>query len=672
MQFRQLCSICLFLCLGLAATAVAQTIDFVPPVNPGTTINITGTTSYVSVFTVDSKDAKCKITEGSKFTKNELTLKSAVPYEFHFYASHPQPLTLAKAVDAGTVLCLVAVGDAHPATPCYSPKPQVLSLPTHVKTNISVDPANPPATLAQTLSLKVKKGDMVSVYAFSDAYKPLSKTVDANGNKLCILADLSGREATLASEVELTATSGDAQSITLNAPLSTGQQLCLEEDAASGPSEYSYFATVQNPPASPLAIYGKPSSDNTTIVINGTSGQNVSVYQFDGSESGDCTAMMKANDGTLLPIAASGANSSSTNSTSLEGSPPYTITLTATPQAGSNLCLEQTDSNGKNPQYSVNSPTVLDANNPYPRVRTFYTLGGMISNQIGSNGSSAAAEYLAIGLAFAPRLESPSGHRPGFNTSISGLFSEIPVAASAGSSGSGSGNSSGLNILSSQASARVQGTVSQPFRLSKPLLGGYSFFDAPVLKAGFDTLLNPAATATTGSSSAETTATAVFAPVYWQGSGGLRMGFRQYPADSNAASRTIAQVDITVGKFSNLQGYVCKPSVVSGTTTSTTSPTNTKCVLSAAPAGYAVSPSGTNYWFDQSRITLSRMEVEGFFQLPGSFVLGIDANLPESLRSPRNIDIQNKPGSNVTIYFGVTGTLTSLFKKMKIPGTSTQ
>jgi hypothetical protein len=138
------------------------------------------------------------------------------------------------------------------------------------------------------------------------------------------------------------------------------------------------------------------------------------------------------------------------------------------------------------------------------------------------------------------------------------------------------------------------------------------------------------------------------------------MGYRQYPAGANATPRTVTQVDITIGKFSNLQSFVCDSKKTSGT--STTEPTGTTCFTpQTANAG--------PYTLDQSRTNLYRLEVEGFFVFPGSpFILGVDANLPQSALAPKNLDIPTKAGGNVTIYFGVSGNLATLFKNLKLSG----
>jgi hypothetical protein len=371
----------------------------------------------------------------------------------------------------------------------------------------------------------------------------------------------------------------------------------------------------------------------------------MAIYQFDASlDSVKCDADFAPKNGTLLETAASGTSSTTYSTTLDDTNGPYTITLSTPPDAGSQICLQETldEADGGTVRFSEQPKVVTDANNPYPRIRTFYTAGFMINNQNGSNndhGSSTGAEYLDAGLSFSPVLEKGSGRSLiGVNTSFSARFSAIPVAAPPTSSttsstnGTTSSDSGTLNILSSQSSFRALGAVSFPMREGVSQCTDNCFFSAPVLKAGLDTLLNPSATATSGTGDSATTAVASFVPVYSEYSGGLRMGYKKYPNqnDSNSTPRTITQLDLTLGKYSNLQSLV-----------------------------------------GQSRKTLARIEVNGFFALPGSpFVLGFDANLPQSALAPSHLGMLDNPGGNVAVYFGVSGSLTSLFKGIKFPSSN--
>jgi hypothetical protein len=183
-------------------------------------------------------------------------------------------------------------------------------------------------------------------------------------------------------------------------------------------------------------------------------------------------------------------------------------------------------------------------------------------------------------------------------------------------------------------------------------------------KAAFETLLNPAASTTSGTAApTASTATATFAPVYGNYAGGLRLGLRQYRVDHDAVPNTWMQADITIGKYSNLQSFVCGPQASPIQTGLTAAPSNTSC-YTASPTG-PITSSTTYNLLSQNRTVLPRLEIEGFIRfLPHPFVLGIDANLPQSVLSPKNLDIQNKPGGSVAIYFGVSGELMTLFKSL--------
>ncbi len=112
-----------------------------------------------------------------------------------------------------------------------------------------------------------------------------------------------------------------------------------------------------------------------------------------------------------------------------------------------------------------------------------------------------------------------------------------------------------------------------------------------------------------------------------------------------------------------MQSLVCNPNVI--VSTPTAQPTNTLC--------YTPQTTGApSYNLEQqSRITLLRPEVDGFINLGNSnFVLGLDANLPQSVDAPKHLDVQNKAGGSVIIYFGYSGSLTGLFNSLKLSGSS--
>ncbi len=461
-------------------------------------------------------------------------------------------------------------------------------------------------------------------------------------------------------------TPGGAQTASLNLTVA------LSETADLAPLKPSSVPAAQSSEPTKPVFLETPSSDNQTMIIDGASGATVSVFQFKGTldtsdKDKDCGSYVKKSEGVILPITASGTNSSSTYSIKLGDTAPFTIILVNPPLAGSQLCIEQTAAASVGgaappPVYSE-LVSVSDANNPYAHVRTFYTAGAMINNESGSIGSSTGAEYVDVGLAFSMLPPVSGKWNWNWTSSVSGRFSSIPVTAPSGTSTTGTtttASSGTLNILSSQESVRVLGATALTVGDGQKI-NGYQIFSGPVIKAGIDTLLNPSATAGSGASGS-TTAVAQFAPVYTEFSGGWRMGLRHYNSSEDSSPQTVAQMDITIGKFSNLQSLVCNPAV---TLTTATQPANTSCYTpqTQGASSYAIE--------QQNRITLLRPEIGGFINLGSSnFVLGLDANLPQSVDAPRELDVQNKAGGSVIIYFGYSGSLTGLFNSLKLSSAS--
>jgi hypothetical protein len=674
----------LALCLALTGTSFAQTIAFNGAVTAGTAINVTGTkeTVAISVYKVSGANCDASIildpTNPPLHLVPNLSAPTAIGSQVTVDPSTKPSITLASPVGTGDKICLVAIPAATPDAPIFSAGIATVSAaPGAAVPNPSF--ADPLITGTYVTSVNGKAGDTIAIYAFAPTYKPLSSTKNAVGASLCELSDIPSGPLQLALQnpgggatittLKLTAAT---QPISFQSPLTSGSQLCIVDLTASN---FSYFATVQDPQvAINPSINGKlvtsSASPTSQISVYGEPGASMEIFQLDDNDAQllGCAPAIAQGKATQLQIASAGLSAAPTASATLGTAPgPYAITLSNSLTAGTDICLEQsvkpTSGAGQTTtQYSSVPWLVQDGDNPYPKLRTFYTAGAMINNENGSSSSTTGAEYLDIGLAF---TLIPDSGKPHWNwaSSISGRFSSIPVtapSATAAPSSTTPSSSGTLNILSSQESGRVLGATALTIGDARKNLG-YQIFSGPVAKAGFDTLLNPSATATSGASGS-TTVVAQFAPVYTEFSGGWRMGLRHFNSSIDNSPRTVAQLDITIGKFSNLQSFVCNPKV---TTTVTTQPTNTSC--------YTPQTSGaSSYTLDQqSRITLLRPEVSGFVNLGSSnFVLGLDANLPQSVDAPKLFDVQNKAGGSVIIYFGYSGSLTGLFNSLKLPGSS--
>ncbi|MGO9316874.1 MAG: hypothetical protein ACLPXT_02280 [Terracidiphilus sp.] len=672
--------------LSFPVCAQVPTITVATTINPGVPLSVTGTAS--ATLSIFSQKAGVACSDAGFFDLgNPLSIQegTGTPGPSIKLTGSVQSITLSTPAQAGDTLCLRAFNGS--SSPGYAPI-------TVVSPAMKIAFVAKPVAGSNAISIQGDPNAKVGVLQLPASYVPNPKSDNCsqadipNGQLLAIgLQNPTTNSIVLVDNKPLT--------VPLNKPLQVGIQLCLvaQETAVGGGVTYDFspFATVQAAATSTQ----RPSINGTlesganfkTISVYGVDGASIEVFAFDLTDqtnnSVDCETLIKNRTkpgtiGTQLQIAPGGTSSSPSNSVTLgKTGSPYSITLNNALNAYTQICLQQTvtPASGTSTVQQSQYPTpVNDSNNPYPRMRTFYTAGVLINNQYNSNGSgssssssssssSAGTAYLDFGMAFLPWIESTK--RVGFNTSISGRFSAIPVAAPSASSSSSSNNGT-LNILSSQESARVLGSAYVPLPNTNVFSGNYAFFTAPLIKAGFTTLLNPSATSTNSSG----TAAANFAPVYWQYSSGLRVGYRQYPiankdSKDQPTPRTIAQVDITIGKYSNLQSYVC--GTQSTTVTSATAPANTSCYTTVtAPNPSSTPPTlGTYTLYAQDRTNLYRMEVEGFFLFPGTpFVVGIDANLPQSALAPRNLDILNKAPGNVAVYFGVSGSLTSLFNKI--------
>lgn len=332
----------------------------------------------------------------------------------------------------------------------------------------------------------------------------------------------------------------------------------------------------------------------------------------------------------------------------------------------------------------------------YGRVQAIFTGGAMINNQQSSANSSTAGEFLDVEWDFswirAGSRPCPSsctktvgkksvpintkGHRlaPGFNTFFDGRLSPTPVATTTSTTTTTTTTASGsmpststatnLNLLTSQQGLRVLIGSYIPFRFSSWNGRTQAFTVGPVAKASFDTILNPSvssgSTPTTTSSSGGTTTTMIsqtagnFSSVYSSWVVGGRIEWDQFPASSDEAPRTWMQLDVTMGKYSNLPSYECV-ATAKGT---------------APPAGAATACTAGSNFPNISRVLVPRLDIAGFAKFPNyPFVLGFDANLaqygiPTGLP---HIDYLNKPGNDIRLYFGLTLDLASAWSKLGLP-----
>jgi len=463
--------------------------------------------------------------------------------------------------------------------------------------------------------------------------------------------------------------------------------------------------------AQALSFAAQPIAGSTSLSIDGPIGPNLVVRQFPASPAPAnlATCAGDLSKGTILQFTVGGANQ---GYVVLAAPTPNTFTLAEPLLRDTLLCIEQRPAAAAGASTFSGYQAVSDPEDN-GRVRLNFTGGTMISNQQTSSQTSTAATYLDLGFNFTLRRAggsvsgpychfgkpngaglchdangAPAGNaliprkpyhagQPGIENFINLRMTPVPVATQTTTtttttpSGASSGTStisSSLNALSSQQSFLIFGGFDFPWRLTRWDNNSNAFYAAPLIKAGFDTLLNPSLNSTTspvsnGTSTVSASTTATFNSVYWYDAAGLRLGWAQYPASTDKAPVPIAQFDMTVGRYSNLPSIICNPLV---TTTQATAPTNTACsVSSTTTTGGTSTPSYTVQ--ATSRTLIPRLQLAGFIQIPKyPFVIGVDANLAQyAFGSHVNkVDSLNKPGNDARIYVGVTLDPVSAIKKL--------
>ena len=430
-----------------------------------------------------------------------------------------------------------------------------------------------------------------------------------------------------------------------------------------------YLALATLPMAARIASASTPefasklNAGSSTIFFTGDKDSTITVYQF-GVEYPPVPGVDRCDKdalafGTILTAAASGTNQAALTSTKLTADGTQSITLSQPLVAGVRLCLVEKSTG--DPTFSkfqlVINPT------DFGRFQMGFTGGVMISNQQQTSNSSTASQYLDVGLAYtwarAHRLS------PGLSTFLNARLTSLPVATTtttASTTGTTPTLSQSLNVLSSQQSARILIGAYLPFRTTRFAKRSNYFTIAPLLKAGFDTLLNPTVSSSTTPSTGTTSiTTGNFSSVYSMFAAGTRVGWETYPLSTDEAPQTNTWISFVIGNYSNLPSFVCTSSKFYVAPAKPDTACNTQAVTSG---------TSTTYNVFVSRKLIPRIEIAGEARIPNyPFVLGLDANLSQYDKGlgADHIDIFNKAGNDVRLYVGFKLDLASAFKKLGAP-----
>jgi hypothetical protein len=264
-------------------------------------------------------------------------------------------------------------------------------------------------------------------------------------------------------------------------------------------------------------------------------------------------------------------------------------------------------------------------------------------------------------------------HYPGISTYFETRLTAIPVSSvnsantptSASSSNSGgstpgtigtndNATTSGAaitsnatnNFITTQKPVRVGTGVYFPFLMTRWNYDHHpnALFLAPLAKVGFDTITGPTSQSVIDPNS-HAVVSQSYENIYNSYSFGGRVGHMQLTQSRNRAPETYSYLDITLGRYSNLESYICH---ASGSPTQTV--TDATC------------PSGLSY---PSRKRLYRLDLEGLLKIPDTFIyLGFNANIAQRVFGVQHLNQQFRAPDDLRFFFGTKFDISTVFQKL--------
>jgi hypothetical protein len=659
----------------------AQTpaINFAGAVTVGQPLTVAGTVGdTLSVSFGSASTADCSITFNSL---TALNLSAAGAKSIGITAS-PQSIAIftpPASFVAGVQVCLRAdhTNADGSVTTAYSPSPKALSAAAS-----GVAFLQPPAANANSITVQVSTAPSdLFVYDLPPNYK---MSTAAAGN-----CTTDGMQTLL----QLGAAKGTSQhiaaigpqTIQLSKALSADDQLCVAVvPAAGGAAQFSALTTITPPPAGTIRLLSAVAMNSNSVTFESDTPGALSIYLFgagylpQNAGQSICSEADLAN-GSLLPLVPTSTGSgsgaaSTTTSLPVTAKTVTTVALSTPLTANTQICLAETGSSGL-PYVAFSQLTPVEFFPPgsdYGRFGLGFTGGVIISNQEQSTASTTASQFLEAELTY----DFVRGKAVGLSSFLNFRSSTIPVATTSTNSTPASGSNAAptltqsLNALSSQQSVRILAGFLMPFNLTK-WYRDQRLTLAPLVVGGFDTLLNPTPPTSTPSTGTTITTTAAnFSSVYDYWAGGGELSWVQQPLNNRDESdRTFAWVSATVGNYSSLPSYICTAKAGSTPATSAkyfsdpASPA-TSCLVSPVPS----TGTPTSYQVYASRQLIPRLDIAGNLNLPNlPVVLGFDANLGQFSWRANNLDIMNKPGNDVRLFFGLRFDIIAALGKLGVP-----
>jgi predicted outer membrane repeat protein len=237
---------------------------------------------------------------------------------------------------------------------------------------------------------------------------------------------------------------------------------------------------------------------------------------------------------------------------------------------------------------------------------------------------------------------------PGGGLSLNG-------AAAAPAATSASSGTSTSSFLTTQTTARLDAGVYFPILLTRWDWGGdaNSLFFAPLTKIGFDTLTGPTSQTVTAANGMGTT-TLSLENLYKFDGFGARIGHMSLTKTNRHAPETLSYLDVTIGRFSNLNSYICHPSAT------TSMLTGSSCVAQYGAGNYA-----------DSLKRMYRVDFEGLLKVPKTpLVLGFNANIGQEEIGAQKLDHAFQPPDDLRFLFGTKLDLSTLLSKINLGSAS--
>jgi len=254
---------------------------------------------------------------------------------------------------------------------------------------------------------------------------------------------------------------------------------------------------------------------------------------------------------------------------------------------------------------------------------------------------------------------------PGISTFFEGRLTAIPVSTASTTvtpSTTTTTTSTMSTLLTSQKVFRVLTGAFLPWVVTHGQgENPNGLFIAPLAKAGFDTVTG-AGTSNNVILPGGTLGTLNFQTAYKFYVYGARVGNMSLSQSSNRAPLLQHYLDVTFGRYSNLQSYIChklKPG----------EPPSTPLPGSSCLADYPNLFTAANQVVE-SRKQLYRLDIEGLVRVPIPatlipFYIGFNANIAQHMWQAENLDHGYAPPDDIRILLGTKidiGTLLSSFK----------